>query len=105
MLELTKENFETEVLKSPVPVVVDFWATWCNPCKQLEPIIEELSKEYKKEDIKISKMNVGDHPQTAGKFAVLSLPSVFLFKGGKVVEQIVGSRSNEVLIKKIEKII
>ena len=82
-LHITKENFETEVLQSEKPVLVDFWAEWCGPCQMLLPTIEELAGEVT--DAKICKVNVDEQPELAGQFGVMTIPTLIVFKGGKVV--------------------
>lgn len=85
----TDDNFETEVLKSATPALVDFWAVWCGPCRALAPIIDELATENAGK-INVYKLNVDDSPNTAAQFGVRGIPTVMLFKGGKVVQQSVG---------------
>ncbi len=85
---LSQDNFKSEVLESKVPVLVDFWAPWCAPCKMAEPVLEELNEEYK--DLRIMKVNVDDEPQLASEYGVMSIPTVILFKDGKIVDQMVG---------------
>jgi len=102
MLTLTDANFETEVIKSAVPVLVDFWAPWCGPCKLMGPVIEELAKEYEGKAIKIGKMNVDDNEKVPPRFGIMSIPTFIIFKGGKPVEQFVGVQKKEDLKKKIE---
>jgi thioredoxin 1 len=101
MLELTDATFDAEVLKSDKPVVVDFGATWCGPCKRLAPIVEELAKEYEGR-VKIAKLDIDASPKTPAQFRVLSVPTVIFFKGGKVVDQLVGLAPKDALKKKIE---
>lgn len=91
---ITKENFEQEVLKSDIPVVVDFWATWCGPCKMLAPVIEELAAEG---NVKVGKINVDEEGELAVKFNVMSIPTVMLFKGGQAVKTTVGYMTKEQL--------
>ncbi len=102
---LTNQNFEEEVIKSnPLPVLVDFWAPWCGPCVMLGPIIEELAKEFEGK-IKIGKLNVDENSEIAGEYEVLGIPSLKLFKNGKIVDEIIGVQPKEVLTEKIKKVI
>ena len=87
---LTDKTFEAEVLKSEVPVLVDFWAPWCGPCRMQGPIIEELAGELDSSKAKIAKLNVDENSASAQQYGILSIPSLLVFKGGKVVEQFVG---------------
>lgn len=88
---ITKENFEAEVLNSTKPCLVDFWATWCGPCKMIAPIIEELAEEYV-DTVKVCKINVDDEPELAIKYRVSSIPTVMLFENGNVKDTVVGYR-------------
>lgn len=92
-LHLTQENFETEVLKSDVPVLVDFWATWCGPCQMVLPIIEELAEEM--EGVKIGKVNVDEQIELAKEYRVMSIPTLIVFKNGKKANMAVGAKSKE----------
>ena len=92
MLELTDATFEQEVLQAETPVVVDFWAPWCGPCRMIEPIFEELSAEQAGK-VRFAKLNVDDNVATAARYSVLSLPTAILFEGGEPRETVVGARS------------
>ena len=100
---LTDQNFEGEVVKSSVPVLVDFWAPWCGPCQMMGPLIEELSKELDASKIKIGKLNVDENQVMAGKYQVMSIPTFLVFKNGEVVDQMIGGVSKEKLQGMIEK--
>lgn len=89
MLQITKENFEMEVLKSDKPVIVDFWAVWCGPCKMVAPTFEALSAELP--EVKFGKVNVDEQPDLAQQFKVMTIPTFILFKDGKAVDQVVGA--------------
>jgi thioredoxin 1 len=103
-IELSDKNFEQEVLKNDKPVLVDFWATWCGPCQMMGPIIEELSKEMEGK-VKIGKIEIDSNPETAGKYEIMSVPSLKIFKGGKVVKEFTGLQNKGVLKKELEEII
>ncbi len=99
--ELTDANFEKEVLKSTIPVLVDFWAEWCGPCRMLGPTVEELAKEYAGK-IKVGKVNVDENPVTSGKFSIRSIPALLMFKNGGVVGQMVGVQPKTVIKSKLD---
>ena len=90
VLHITKENFENEVLKSDRPVLLDFWASWCGPCRMVSPIVDEIAEE--RTDIKVGKINVDEQGELAQQFGVMSIPTLAVVEGGKVVEQAVGAR-------------
>lgn len=98
----TTDNFETEVLGSDVPVLVDFWATWCMPCRMLAPVIEEIASENEGK-IKVGKVNVDENPDLARKYRVMSIPAVLVFKNGELTATSVGVDSKENILKLLEK--
>ena len=98
---LTKENFEAEVLQSAKPVLVDFWATWCGPCRMLAPIIEELAAEYEGKAV-VGKVNIDEQPELAEVFGIQSIPTLLVFKDGQIVDMAVGYRPKEQLEKLLE---
>lgn len=98
---LTDANFSTEVLQSDLPVLVDFWATWCGPCRIIAPVIEELAAELEGKAV-IGKVDVDHNPQTAMNFGVRSIPTLLFFKNGQVVDQLVGAVPKKVLLSKLE---
>lgn len=100
MLEITRENFEEEVRKSVLPVLVDFWAPWCMPCKIIAPAVEKLAEEMKGK-VKISKSNVDENPDVATEFSIMNIPTLVLFKDGKEVSRIMGVNSKEAIEAKI----
>ena len=97
VMHVTKENFEAEVLQSEQPVLVDFWAGWCGPCKMVAPVLEEIAAEVA--DVKITKVNVDEQPELAQKFQVMSIPTMVLIKEGKVVDTTVGAQPKEDLVR------
>jgi len=101
LLHLTDINFKKEVLESSQPVLVDFWATWCGPCRMITPILEELAKEYDKK-FTIGKVNVEESPKTATRYGIMSVPTLVFFKKGKISEQLVGVLNKAQIKKKIE---
>ena len=100
-IELTDKNFEEEVLKSKVPVLVDFWAPWCGPCNMIAPHVEEIAKEYVGK-IKVCKLNVDEASAIATEYAIMSIPAIMLFKDGKVMEKRVGVMNKQELEKFIQ---
>jgi len=99
-IEVTDATFEAEVLKAELPVLVDFWAAWCGPCKMIAPIVEELAKDYAGK-LKVCKLNVDENNQTAAQFGIMSIPTLMLFKGGKPVERLIGYMPKAKLVEKL----
>ncbi|MCB0311145.1 MAG: thioredoxin, partial [Bdellovibrionales bacterium] len=102
--EVSDSSFDTQVLSSSLPVLVDFWAPWCGPCKSIAPVLEELATEYAGK-LQIVKMNVDDNPQTPTQYNVKGIPNLVFFKNGKVVEQIVGAVPKDQLVAAVNKVI
>ncbi|MFA7209772.1 MAG: thioredoxin [Parcubacteria group bacterium] len=100
-MEFTDQNFEQEVLKSDKPVLVDFWAPWCGPCQMMGPIISDLATEMG-DKAKIGKLNVDENPDIAAKFGIMSIPSIKIFKGGKVAKEFVGVQNKDSLKSELE---
>ena len=92
IVTLTQDNFETEALKSSTPVLVDFWAEWCGPCKMIAPVLDELATEYQGK-VKIGKVNIDEHQGLAAQFGVRAIPTLLVIKNGQVAEQMVGAKS------------
>lgn len=100
--EVGDNNFAAEVLNSALPVLVDFWAPWCGPCKAIAPLVEEIAGEYEGK-LKVTKLNVDDHPTTAARYGIRGIPNLIILKGGAVKEQIVGAVPKAKLVSAIEK--
>lgn len=103
-IQLTDENFEKEVMKSSDPVLVDFWAPWCGPCRMVGPIVEELAEEYAGK-VKVGKLNTDESPNTATQFNISAIPTMLFFKGGQVEKQIVGVHSKADLKKILDELV
>ena len=101
VMPVTDVEFESQVVQADVPVLVDFWAEWCGPCKMIAPIVEELSQEYDGQ-IRFTKMDVDSNPMTAASLGIRSIPTLLIFRGGKPVEQVVGAVPKAMLKKRLE---
>ena len=104
MIELNETNFEDEVKKSDVPVMIDFWAAWCGPCKMIAPFVEEASSTYGGK-LKVGKVDVDNNQRIASEFAIMSIPAVLFFKNGQVVDQVIGAVPKKALFDKIDKVL
>jgi thioredoxin 1 len=102
ILTLTDSNFKEHVVDSPIPVLVDFWAEWCGPCKMLSPILEELATDYDGR-VKVGKLNIDEFPSVANDYGIRAIPTMLIFKSGQVAEQVVGLRSKRDLKANLEK--
>jgi thioredoxin 1 len=100
IIEVTDTNFQAEVLEADKPVLVDFWAPWCGPCRIVAPHLEELAGE--RDDLRVVKLNVDDNPQTAARYSVMSIPMLLLFKHGEVAHQIIGALPKHRLLQELE---
>jgi len=104
MLDITDQTFEEEVLESDIPVLVDYWAPWCAPCRIISPVVDELAKDYKGK-LKVGKVNVDDSSGVASRFGVMSIPTLMFFKNGSPVKTMIGAQGKESLKREIEQII
>ncbi len=102
LVHLTENNFDDEVLKPASPVLVDFWAEWCGPCRMIAPIVDEIAKDYEGK-LKVGKLNVDDAQEVAAKYNVMSIPTLIFFKGGKPVDMVVGALKKEQLVERVKK--
>lgn len=104
IVELSDTSFDTEVINSEKPVLVDFWAPWCGPCKALAPVINEISNDFA-DKVKVGKLNVDDNPEISMKFGIRSIPTLIVFKDGKVQDQIIGAVPKSEIEKALEKVV
>ncbi len=104
LMEVTDATFEQEVINSDLPVIVDFWAVWCGPCKMIAPIMEDISQEYDGK-IKVAKVDVDNNPNIAVKYGIRSIPTVMIFQDGKVKEQVIGAYPKAHFVDKVENIL
>ncbi|MCP4684965.1 MAG: thioredoxin [bacterium] len=103
-VQITDDTFDSEVLQADKPVVVDFWATWCGPCKMIAPILEEVATEMS-DKVKVTKLDVDANNKTAGKYNIMSIPSLLFFKNGELVDQVVGAIPKAQLLARLEKVL
>ncbi len=103
-LAVTTATFEAEVLKSAIPVVADFWAEWCGPCRMITPVLKELARDYK-DRLKVAKINVDEEPDLASRYAIQSIPTLLFFKGGEMVRQQIGAVPRAVLEKIVKELV
>jgi len=103
-LEFTDKNFQTDVVGSNIPVLVDFWAPWCGRCRMVDPVVEEIAGEYAGK-LKVGKLNTDDNRETAAKYGIMSIPTIMIFKGGEVKARIVGAQPKRAIVEKIDEVL
>ncbi|MDR3567558.1 MAG: thioredoxin [Syntrophobacteraceae bacterium] len=104
IMEVTDSNFDSEVLQSDLPVLVDFWAPWCGPCRAIAPVVEDISNDYAKK-LKVVKCNVDDNPKVPGKYGIRAIPTLIIFKSGNVSDQITGAVAKTQIAAAIDKVV
>ena len=102
LMNVTDENFEDEVIGSELPVLVDFWAVWCGPCRMVAPFVEQIAEEYK-DRLKVAKLNVDENQSVPAKYGIMSIPTLLLFKGGELAETIVGALPKDKIVAAVSK--
>jgi thioredoxin 1 len=104
LVQVNDDAFDAEVLKSSIPVLIDFWAPWCGPCRAIGPVVEELAAQYKGQ-LKVVKMNVDDNPQTPARYGIRSIPNLIVFKNGEVKDQLIGAVPKAQLVRAIDTVL
>ncbi|MGE5474938.1 MAG: thioredoxin [Ignavibacteriales bacterium] len=104
IIDITSENFDNEVMNSSQPVLVDFWAEWCGPCRMMGPVIEQIAEQYP-EKVKVGKVNVDSQVNLASKFRVMSIPTIMIFNNGEVIQQVVGARTKDEFVNMLDDVI
>jgi len=103
-LQLTEDNWEQEVIQSDKPVLIDFWAPWCGPCRMVSPIVSEIAQEYA-DKLKVGKLNTDEEPGVAVKYGIMSIPTLMIFKNGEVADQLIGASPKEYITQKLDEIL